>query len=55
MISIVTPTYNSEQYLEDCIQSIMKQRYKDYEHIVVDGYFKKVRKSVSTKVDIRKR
>lgn len=22
---------------EDCIQSIMKQRYKDYEHIVVDG------------------
>ena len=37
MISIVTPTYNSEQYLEDCIQSIMKQRYKDYEHIVVDG------------------
>lgn len=37
MISIITPTFNSEQYLEDCIQSIIKQDYQDYEHIVIDG------------------
>lgn len=37
MISIITPTFNSEQYLEDCIQSIIKQNYGKYEHIVVDG------------------
>ncbi len=37
MISIVTPTYNSEKYLEKCIQSIMNQEYQEYEHIIVDG------------------
>lgn len=37
MISIITPTYNSEKYLEACIQSIFNQSYKDYEHIIVDG------------------
>ena len=36
-ISIVTPTYNSEQYLEECILSIKNQKYDNYEHIIVDG------------------
>lgn len=36
-ISIVTPTYNSAQYLEECILSIKKQNYDNYEHIIVDG------------------
>lgn len=36
-ISIVTPTYNSEQYLEQCILSIKNQTYNNYEHIIVDG------------------
>lgn len=37
MISIITPTYNSEEYLEDCIKSIIAQTCKEYEHIIVDG------------------
>ncbi len=37
MISIVTPTYNSEKYLEECILSIKNQKFTDYEHIIVDG------------------
>lgn len=37
MISIVTPTYNSEKYLEECIRSIMQQEYTEYEHIIIDG------------------
>lgn len=37
MISIVTPTYNSEKYLEECILSIKNQKYTNYEHIIVDG------------------
>lgn len=37
MISIITPTYNSEEYLERCILSIKNQRFSDYEHIIVDG------------------
>lgn len=37
MISIVTPVYNSEKYIERCIQSIKSQNYDNYEHIIVDG------------------
>lgn len=37
MISIITPTYNSEAYLEKCILSIMNQSINDYEHIIIDG------------------
>lgn len=36
-ISIVTPVYNSEKYLEKCILSIKNQSYENYEHIIVDG------------------
>ena len=36
MISIITPTYNSAQYLENCICSIKGQN-AEFEHIVVDG------------------
>lgn len=36
-ISIVTPTYNSEKYLEECILSIKDQKYEMFEHIIVDG------------------
>ncbi len=37
MISIVTPTYNSEEYIEKCILSIKNQTFQDFEHIIVDG------------------
>jgi glycosyltransferase len=35
--SIITVTYNSEKYLEDCIRSVHKQNYKNIEHIIIDG------------------
>lgn len=37
MLSIVTVVYNSEQYLERTIQSILNQSFKDVEHIILDG------------------
>lgn len=37
LISIVTPTYNSEEYLEECILSIKNQKLYNFEHIIVDG------------------
>ncbi|MCQ2370487.1 MAG: glycosyltransferase [Akkermansia sp.] len=37
MVSIVTPTYNSEEFLEECILSIKGQRRQNFEHIIVDG------------------
>ncbi|HBH23372.1 MAG TPA: glycosyl transferase [Cytophagales bacterium] len=36
-ISIITVTYNSEQYIEHALQSVQEQDYPDIEHIVVDG------------------
>jgi glycosyltransferase involved in cell wall biosynthesis len=36
-ISIITPTFNSEKYLERCIKSIQSQDYNDIEHIIIDG------------------
>lgn len=36
IISIIVPVYNVEQYLNRCIDSILKQSFKDYEVILVD-------------------
>lgn len=36
MVSVIIPVYNSEVYLEKCINSILNQSYKDLEVIVID-------------------
>lgn len=36
MISIIIPVYNTEKYLQKCVESIMKQTYQDFEIIIVD-------------------
>ena len=36
MLSIVIPVYNVEQFLSQCLDSIVKQTYKDYEVIIVN-------------------
>jgi glycosyltransferase len=36
-ISLITVTYNSEKFLSHCIESVIKQSYKNIEHIIVDG------------------
>ena len=35
-ISIIVPVYNVENYLENCIESILNQTFKDFELILVD-------------------
>lgn len=35
-ISVIVPIYNSEKYLEQCINSILHQTYKDFELILVN-------------------
>lgn len=36
MVSIIVPVYNVESYLDECIQSIVSQTYKDWECILID-------------------
>lgn len=37
LVSIITPVFNRIRYLEECIQSVLKQSYPNIEHIFVDG------------------
>jgi glycosyltransferase involved in cell wall biosynthesis len=37
LVTIVTPTYNAEAYLSDCIESVLKQTYERWEYVIVDN------------------
>jgi glycosyltransferase involved in cell wall biosynthesis len=36
-VTIITVTFNSAKFLEDCINSVVRQNYNDIEHIIIDG------------------
>ena len=36
MISVIVPIYKVEDYLDRCIESIVKQKYRNLEIILVD-------------------
>ena len=36
LFSIITPTYNHEFFIKDCIESVLSQIYKNWELIIVD-------------------
>lgn len=36
LVSIITPVYNSEEFLKETIESVLKQTYTNWEHLLVD-------------------
>jgi glycosyltransferase involved in cell wall biosynthesis len=36
-ISVVTPSLNSDKHLECAVESVLKQNYPNFEHVIVDG------------------
>ena len=36
-ISIITVTFNSIKFINDCIDSVKRQNYNNIEHIIIDG------------------
>lgn len=36
LVSIITPVYNSEKYIEECIKSVLLQTYSNWELLIVD-------------------
>jgi glycosyltransferase involved in cell wall biosynthesis len=36
LVTIITPVYNGSEYLEELIQSVLRQDYPNVEHIIID-------------------
>ena len=37
LISVIIPTYNSEKFLEECLDSVLNQTYPNIEVLIIDG------------------
>ncbi|MGH8207935.1 MAG: glycosyltransferase family 2 protein, partial [Steroidobacteraceae bacterium] len=38
VISVLTPVYNGERHLSECIDSVVAQTRTDWEYIIVDNH-----------------
>ncbi len=38
LVSIITPSYNSSRFIEECVGSVLSQTYDNWELLIVDDY-----------------
>ena len=38
LVSVITPAYNEEAYVAECIESVLNQSYRNFEYIIVDNF-----------------
>ena len=36
LFSVITPCFNAEKYLSHCVESILKQKFSDWELLLID-------------------
>jgi len=48
LVSIITPSYNSSKFMEDCINSVLYQTYTNWELIIVDDCSKDSSREIIT-------
>jgi glycosyltransferase involved in cell wall biosynthesis len=49
LVSVVTPVYNGEAYLAECIESVLKQTYSNWEYTIVDNCSKDGTRAIAEK------
>lgn len=37
LVSVVTPVYNAEKYLAECVESVLAQTYENWEYVIVNN------------------
>lgn len=52
-VTVIVPTYNSEKYIEKCIETVKEQTFKDYEMLIInDGSTDNTLKIIEEKMKI---
>jgi glycosyltransferase involved in cell wall biosynthesis len=53
LVSIITPSFNSEKFIAETIQSVQNQTYKNWEMIIVDDYSSDETVAIVTKMALQ--
>jgi glycosyltransferase involved in cell wall biosynthesis len=55
LVSIITPFYNTEQYIAECIESVLGQTYANWEYILVNNQSTDASRSIAERYSHRDR